>query len=137
MSEIRPVTGACPFCGQQRIVEMSEDEWLTWIQETNKDAEELANEVAADQCHCREGQEWRSERKVLEHCRQNIEAMFREKNPEIADVLQEARPLIWSQKLKRLSVTTHEGGVASIYRTGGNIEIKFLQKSETKLTASY
>lgn len=137
MSEMRQVTGSCPYCGQQRMIELSEDEWMDLIAETDKDAEELANIMAAEQCKCREGQEWRADRHVLKMCEDNIEAMFREKNPEIADVLQAARPLIWHKRLKRLSITTHEGGVASIYRSGGNIEIKFLQKNETKLIASY
>ena len=116
---------------------MTEDEWLNRIAETNQSAQEIADYIATEGCTCKEGSDWRADRYVLKQCEENIEAMFRENYPEIADLLQGIKAAVWGNKLKRITVTTHEGGTATMYRSGGNIEIRFIQKNETKLTASW
>ena len=136
MSE-RTVNGACRFCGQVRMITLSEDEWLERIRKTNKKAEEIADGLATEQCDCNQGSGWRADHYVMEQCRKDIEDMFREDYEEIADLLQEAVPMIYHQQIKRISITTPEHGVATMTRSGGNMKIKFTQKHETELTASY
>lgn len=136
MSE-RTVNGACRFCGQVRMITLSEDEWLERIRKTNKKAEEIADDLATEQCDCNQGSDWRADHYVMDQCRQNIEAMFRKDYPDIADLLLEAVPMIYYQEIKRISITTPEQGTASMVRSGGNMKIKFTQKHETELTASY
>ena len=136
MSE-RTVNGACRFCGQVKMITLTEDEWLEWFRKTNKKEEEIADALATEQCDCNQGSDWRADRYVMEQCRKNIEEMFRKDYEEIADLLQEAVPMIYYQQIKRISITTPEHGVATMTRSGGNMKIKFTQKHETELTASY
>ena len=136
MSE-RTVNGACKFCGQIKMITFSEEEWLERIQKENKAAGTIADEVATEECNCKEGSEFRADHYVIQQCRQNIEDMFRENYEEVADILQEAVPMVYYQTVKKVTVVTPEHGVATMTRSGGNMKIKFLQKHETELTASY
>ncbi len=135
--EQRTVNGACRFCGQIRMITLPEDEWLERIRKTNKDGNEVADDLATEQCDCKEGSDFRTDHYVMVQCRENIEEMFREDYEEIADLLQEAVPMIYYQQIKKISITTPEHGVALMTRNGGNMKIKFSQKHETELTASY
>lgn len=137
METIRPKAGICKFCGQSKMIDLTEDKWLERIAQTNQDPQEIADCLATEGCNCKEGSDWRADRYVLQQCEENIEAMFREKYPEIADIFQAAKARIWYQTLKKITCSTHESGTAAMYRSGGNIEIKFIQKNETKLTASW
>lgn len=136
MSE-RTVNGACKFCGQIKMITLSEDEWLERIQKENKKAETIADEIATEECNCKEGSDFRADHYVIEQCRQNIEEMFRENFEEVADILQEAVTMVYYQTVKKVTVITPEHGVATMTRSGGNMKIKFSQKHETELTASY
>ena len=136
-NDAKTKTGVCHFCGQTRMISLPEDEWLEMIRKTNKDADQLADDLATEQCTCNQGSEYRADHYVMEQCRHNIEDMFREEFEEIADLLQEAVPMVYYQHIKRVSITTPEHGVATMNRSGGNLKIKFTQKHETELTASY
>ena len=136
MSE-RTVNGACKFCGQIKMITLSEDEWLERIKKENKAGETIADEIATEECNCKEGADFRADHYVIQQCRQNIEDMFRENYEEVADILQEAVPMVYYQTVKKVTVVTPEHGVATMTRSGGNMKIKFSQKHETELTASY
>lgn len=136
MSE-KTVNGSCRFCGQVKMIALTEDEWLEKFRKTNKTAEELADDLATEQCNCNQGSDYRADHYVMEQCRENIEAMFRRDYEEIADILQEAVPMVYYQHIKRISITTPEHGVATMVRSAGNMKLKFTQKHETELTASY
>ena len=136
MSE-RTVNGACKFCGQIKMITLSEDEWLERIKKENKAGETIADEIATEECNCKEGADFRADHYVIKQCRQNIEDMFRENYEEVADILQEAVPMVYYQTVKKVTVVTPEHGVATMTRSGGNMKIKFSQKHETELTASY
>lgn len=133
----RTLNGSCRYCGQIKMITLTEDEWLERIQRTNQDGDTIADTLATEQCTCKEGSDWRADHYVMDQCRENIEDMFRQDYEEIADLLQEAVPMVYYQQIKRLSITTPEHGVATMHRTGGNMKIKFSQKHETELTASY
>ena len=135
--EQRTVNGSCRYCGQIKMITLPEEEWLERIQKTNKTGTAIADELATEQCDCREGSDWRADHYVMDQCRQNIEDMFREDQPDIAEILLEAVPMVYYQQIKKISVTTPEHGVATMNRSGGNMKIKFSQKHETELTASY
>lgn len=133
----KTVNGSCRYCGQIRMITLTEEEWLEQIRKTNLEASAIADTMATEQCTCREGSDWRADHYVMDQCRQNIEDMFREDYEEIADLLQEAVPMVYYQQIKKLSITTPEHGVATMNRAGGNMKIKFSKKHETELTASY
>lgn len=110
MSETRTVNGTCRYCGQIKMITLTEDEWLEKFQETNQSAEDIADTMATEQCTCKEGSDWRADHWVMEQCRENIEEMFREDYEEIADLLQEAVPMVYHQTVKKISITTPERG---------------------------
>lgn len=134
---VRTVNGQCRFCGQIKMITLSEDEWLERIRKTNEAPEDIADDLATEQCTCKDGSDYRADHYVMDQCRQNIEDQFREDYEEIADLLQEAVPMIYYQQIKKISITTPEHGVATMTRSGGNMKIKFSQKHEIELTASY
>lgn len=133
----KTVTGACRFCGQTKMITLTEDEWLDRIRKTDKEADEIADDIATEECTCSAGSDFRADHYVMDQCRENIEEMFREEYEDIADLLQEAVPMVYYQRVKRVSITTPEHGIASMVRSGGNLKIKFSQKHETEMTASY
>lgn len=137
MSEERTVNGACRFCGQVKMITLTEDECLEWIRKTNRSGNDIADDLATEQCDCKQGSDWRADNYVMMQCRQNIEDMFREKYEEIAEALQQVVEPVYRQQIKRVTYTTPEHGVAMMTRSGGNMKIKFTQKHETEMTASY
>ena len=136
MSEENTRMGNCLFCGQTRIIELPLEDLLDRIKKTGKAAEDIADYEASRECKCKEGSAWREDQRVQEDCEQNIEEMFRDDYPEIAEIFQGVKGIIWRKRLKKISIATNEGGNASMYRKEGCIEIKFTQKNEKKLTAS-
>lgn len=129
--------GACRFCGQTRIISMPEEEWLERTQKTNKDEVEIADDLATEKCDCMQGSEYRADHYVMEQCRQNIEEMFRKDHEEIADLLQKAVQMVYSQSVKKISITSPVNGIATMTRSGGNMKLKFTQKHEKELISSY
>lgn len=130
------VVGGCYFCGQQAVMELPESEWQTAIEVNQKSAEELADDYATEQCNCKEGMDWRAEREIMTKCAMDIDLMLGESYPEIAQIFQEAKGWIYQGKNKRIIVQTKDNGTASMYKTGANIEIKFVQKQEAKITVA-
>ena len=134
--DTKVVTGACRFCGQIMAVEKSEAEWLDLIRETNKDAEQLADEEATRQCRCYEGTAYRKETAILKEAEVNIEMMFRDNLPEIADTFQAVKEFVQQNKIKKISISTHENGTASMVRREGNIKIDYRETKKTELTTT-
>lgn len=135
--ETRTKNGACRFCGQIRMIEMTEDEWLDQIQKTNKSGDELADDIATLNCSCRQGSDYRAEMLIISRCEENIELMFREKLPEIADIFQEAKTLVQKQVLKKITVTTHDGGTATMYKKSGSLCVRYVETHETEMSAEW
>lgn len=124
------ITGYCNFCGQGKVVEIP-DETPEHIRD------EEANHSASIECHCKEGSDWRANMLVIEKCYDNIEMMFRENYPDIADILQDAKGIVYNGDIKRITCVTPEGGIAAMYKKGGSIELKFTEKHETTMTADW
>lgn len=129
--------GACRFCGQIRMIDMTEDEWLDRIQEENKDPDTIADDIATLHCNCRQGADYRTDMMILDKCEGNIEAMFRKAHPEIADIFQEAKALVYGQKFKKLTVTTHDGGAATMYKKNGSLCVRYVETHETEMSAEW
>lgn len=126
--ETKIINGACRFCGQTKMIELTEDEWLKWIAETNKKPQTLADEHATRTCNCKEGYEYRTKEETVRICRDNINAMYGEDFPEVEKILLEAAPLVYGgEKIKRVNVIMPDGGgvaALSFGKTGLKIEHK-------------
>ncbi len=124
------VTGTCNFCGQTKLIELPDD-----TPEAIRTEEAIME--ATLHCNCREGSDWRASRWVIEKCSDNIEMMFRDNMPEIADLLQEGKSIVYNGLVKRITCTTPDGGVAAMYKKGGSVELKYTEKKETTMTADW
>ena len=134
MSEYRQQTGCCAFCGQNRVIEMSEDEWLDRIQKTNRSGQNIADYMACRECTCRDGREWRAEQESIEKAHENIEGLFGENYPEIVDALSQNVGAVWERKIKRITVMTPEKYQATMERKKNAIRIHFKETRETEMT---
>ena len=99
------VTGTCNFCGQTKLIELPDD-----TPEAIRTEEAIME--ATLHCNCREGSDWRASRWVIEKCSDNIEMMFRDNMPEIADLLQEGKSIVYNGLVKRITCVTPDGGGA-------------------------
>ena len=97
--EERTVNGACRFCGQIRMITLPENEWLERIQKENKDGTVIADELATEECDCKQGADFRADHYVMTQCRENIETMFRKDHEEIAEIFQTAVAAVYYQNI--------------------------------------
>lgn len=127
---MQTITGLCKFCGQRMMIELGDDVNPGGLQPA-------ADDEATRLCDCKQGRAYRDENKTLDQCRENIEDMFGEKYPEIADVMTQAMPFVWSHTIKQLVCSTHENGVAFLTRKKDKLVIRFTKKSEIELETGY
>ena len=127
---MKTIMGTCNFCGQTRYVDLPDS--------VSEDTEmEEACYRATAECNCKDGSDWRATQLIIEKCSDNIETLFRESYPDIADILQEAKGIIYTGDIKRITCVTPEGGIAAMYKKGGSIELKYTTKKETTLSADW
>lgn len=129
-------TGVCRFCGQVRMIERTEDEWLDLIRKTNTDGQTMADFQAALECDCKEGADFRTEQRIFKETNENIEIMFGDDYPEIADTFQNLKAAIWHNRLKRVKISTHENEVAEMSRTQNRIRIAMTRKKQSEMITS-
>ena len=120
--------GTCRFCGQMKTMEYTQDELLERIRQTGLEAVDIADEDATLQCRCQGAEENRVKHASLDGCDQIIEEMFRDSHPELADILQEAKGIVYGGKVvKKVTVTLPEGegvGMISYGKDGLSVEFK-------------
>lgn len=86
---MKTIMGTCNFCGQTRYVDLPDST------PENVEAEEACHQATVE-CSCKDGSDWRATQLVIERCSDNIELLFREDYPEIADILQDAKGIIYT-----------------------------------------
>lgn len=126
-------TGTCRFCKQVQMIEMSEDEWLESIQKTNKAGADIADWFAALKCNCKEGSAFRLEQRVFEECETNINIMFGDSLPEIADTFQRLKAAIWHDSIRSIVIRTPNDITESMQKGNGNIKLKLIEKKCSEL----
>lgn len=126
-------TGTCRFCGQVRMVSLKEDEWLDRIRETGRSGTDIADFVAAQNCNCKDGEAFRLEQRVFEECEGNIEIMFGESLPEIADVFQRLKAAVWHEQIRSVVIRTPNDITATMAKGNGTIKLKYVEKKCSEL----
>lgn len=128
------MTGCCMACGQTKLIEIDgyEAEELG-----DEELQRLADREATKGCKCKEGYALRDKWAIVDECAENIEAMFRESHPEIADLFQEAKEPVYDHVIRKINIQTQDGsGTAVMYRKGKTIELKFAERKETTLATA-
>lgn len=127
---MKTIMGTCNFCGQTRYVDLPDST------PEGIETEEACHQATVE-CNCKDGSDWRATQLVIERCSDNIELLFREDYPEIADILQDAKGIIYTGDIKRITCVTPEGGIVAMYKKGESIELKYTTKKETVLSADW
>jgi len=127
--------GTCAFCGQERLIEWPEEDpdGGEFDQVEEAASAYLTERLATEQCTCREGQEFRDRKRVISACKRNIEDTFRDSYPEVADIMQEVKELIYDGSIGRVTIRVGENGTAKIYRAKDGIKIEFEKRLKTEL----
>lgn len=135
-SDIIEKQGECRFCHQLRIVRKTQDEWLDLIQKYDASGKDMADFLAALECNCSEGRDFREEQRVFRETDENIGILFGDGYPMIADTFARLKRAIWHQELKRVKISTHENETAEIFRVQNRIRITLTKKAQSELVTS-
>ena len=129
---MKEATGTCAFCMQGRLVQMTDEEWQQYGQMA-------ADKIAGMECNCTEGKAYRERMKSFEICERNIEDMIGKKWPEVADLLNEAKNLVYNEeKIRKIQITL-PGGDGVIALSYGNTGLKVTHRKvlQTELSSGY
>ena len=128
------MTGSCMACGQTKLIEIDAYEAAGLDEEQ---LQEIADREATKGCTCKEGYALRDKWAIIDECSDNIEAMFRNSQPYVANMFQEAKELVYDHAIKKKKIQTQDGsGTAVMYRKGKTIELKFAERKETTLATA-
>ena len=118
------------------MIQRTEDEWLDLIAEKNARGQDIADYLAALECNCKEGADFRTEQRIFQEAAENIDIMFGDDYPEIADTFQKLKAAIWHNQLKQIKISTHENEVAEMSRTQNRIRIAMTRKKQSEMITS-
>lgn len=129
---MKETIGTCAFCMQGRMVEIPEEDWEQYGQMA-------ADDEATRTCNCNEGKSARERLKAFGICEQNIMEMIAPKWPEVADLLSEAKSLVWNEsKIRKIRIEL-PGGEGTIIFTHGKtgLKIEHAKTLRTELSTGY
>lgn len=124
--------GTCPFCLQGRIVQIQEDEWDQYGQMA-------VDQEAMRSCNCMEGKDARERLKAFGICEENINEMIGKKWPEVADLLNEAKSMVYGEGLiKKIQITLPGGdGIVSLSFGSTGLKLTHRKVLQTELSSGY
>lgn len=112
--------GVCKFCGQSRVYDYTPED---------PDLE------ATRDCHCYEGGPWREREKVLNAAEQNIDAMFGDHFPEVAEAFQALKENVYDGKIGRITIKLPGGATARLWMPSASaMKVDFKQTTVTELS---
>jgi len=123
---MKEYTGICAYCGQARLVEIPEGM-------DPEDEARAAGMEATKLCNCMAGKEYRKRSEVLDLADSHIEQIFRADHPDIADIFQNMKELIYDGRVKKLSIREGTGGKAEMKQTRSGISVSFERTNKTEL----
>jgi len=131
--------GTCGFCGQTRMIEMSESEWKQKAEAAGITEHELADREATETCNCVSGANYRERIMALNIANDLIEGMFRNHYPEVADVLQEAKGIVYGGRtIRKITVTMPgEAGSATISYGKSGIKVEHRKVLHEEATTGF
>lgn len=97
--------GACRFCGQLcRISEEQYQDYTANPANSDADPEDILNWIATMNCTCEDGRAEQAQQISKDETFDNIDKLFKEDHPEIAELLKSAAVLMYNQKMVKLSI---------------------------------
>lgn len=136
--------GCCKFCGQNVIIEETEDlrneypDECRDLSDAETDNEEMraADTLATLVCRCKDGKDYRDFRRRIRTCADQIEAMFRESYPSIADALQETKEFVINGDIAVITCKDGmTGGIASMFMKRDRLKIRWRKPVEMEIDA--
>lgn len=136
--------GCCKFCGQNVMIEDTDDLRKEFPEEsdrllsakTDEEGMAAADALASLLCRCKDGKDYRSYRNRIRSCSDQIEAMFRESYPDIADVLQETKEAVLTGAIAIITCKDgNTGGVANMFLKKERLKIRWKKPIEMEIDA--
>ena len=138
------IIGCCKYCGQSVMIEPTDELREEFpaecerLDDADTDDEETAaaDNLASLLCRCKDGKDFRAFRKRIKNCEDQIEAMFRESYPMIADVLQETKEAVLNGEISVITCKDgYTGGVASMFLKKDRLKIRWKKPIEMEIDA--
>lgn len=130
------MTGTCKFCGQEMIVDCSD--------------QNVADRIATEECKCDEGREFRNVEEMKKEAKENAEALFgldevpfpdekeMEKNRALLGMMNNIIDNLAAGTMKRVTIKLNERTSATMFITKEDgIKIKKNYKEEYVLEANH
>ena len=119
-SEEYQTVGVCKFCGQSRVYD--------W-------APEDPDEEATQDCQCVKGGQYRQKMKVLTAAEQNIDAIYGEHFPEVAEAFQELKGYVYDGLIGRITIRLPGGATARLWMPSATaMKVDYQKTTVTELS---
>ncbi len=114
--------GYCEYCKNGKMIEVPEET-----------TQEKVNREVTENCDCIIASRVRTRKKQKEECIKNIDRMLQGTHPEIAKVFKENIDVIQDDRIKKITINTHNNQTARMSKTkdGIKIELEKKQKNES------
>lgn len=114
------VVGTCRFCGQTRVYDWELDD---------------PDEEATKDCVCRDGEAYRERSRVLTAAGENIEAIFGEKMPDVAEVFQGLKGQVYDGRIGTVTIKLPGGAAARISMPSASaMKVEYIKTTVTELS---
>lgn len=125
--------GMCKFCGQTRILDV--DEMVEDISEAPEEWN-IKDYFATRRCDCDKSRSFRQKEQTKIMAWNNIEALFKEKHPDVQHIMQEAVQLLVDGKIYGVTFAIDSITRAAVTRkANGAITVKRILKQKDELEA--
>ena len=112
--------GVCKYCGQSRIYDYELED---------PDAE------ATRDCVCQAGESWRERERILNAAEENIDAIFADHYPEVAEAFQELKGSVYDGKIGRVTFRLPGGATARLWMPSATaMKVDFKKTTVTELS---
>lgn len=123
---MKEYTAPCAYCGQVRVVMIPEG--------MEPEDDERAGVMEATRvCNCMLGAAARARTEVLTLADDHIEQILRADHPDIADIFQRMKEIVFDGQIRKISIREDGGGKAEMKRTKGGISVSFEKTNKTEL----
>lgn len=122
---MRTERGVCKCCGQMRMVRIPES-----MEDPSQDEIDL---LATEECNCEGAHNYRERDKIIRAAQQDIDAMLTSSMPEVSVELAQIVPLVYDEKIKRITLKMPDGITVSLFKAGRGIKITHEKKQKTEL----
>lgn len=121
----RTERGICRFCGQMKMIEITES--------MGEPTQEQLNELASESCVCEGARKYRERDKIIKAAQTDIDAMLTTTMPEVAAELIDMVPYVFDEKIKKVTMKMPNNVTVNLFKVGRGVKITHESKKKTEL----